>query len=74
VTLVQVPTLFVTLQAWQAPPQALLQQTPSAQNPEVQSVPIPHGTPAPSFSPQRPVLVLQLTPTQSPSPPQDVAH
>lgn len=41
-TLVHVPTLPFTLQAWQAPPQALLQQTPSVQKPVVQSVPNMH--------------------------------
>lgn len=71
---VHVPTLPVTLHAWHAPPQALLQQTPSAQKPEVQSVPKVHTMPVASFSPQRCVWVLHGTPTQSTLVAQEVAH
>lgn len=72
--MVHVPTLPDRLQAWHAPLQALLQQTPSAQTPDVQSVPTPHAAPMPSLSPQRPVFVLQVTPTQSVLAVHDVAH
>src|SRR6266478_6407432 len=34
---VQVPLVPASVQLWQAPPQALLQQTPSTQKPEAQS-------------------------------------
>jgi hypothetical protein len=50
------------LHVWQAPPHAVPQHRPSAQNVDVQSVPVTHNAPLPSFSPQRCVWRLQMTP------------
>ena len=51
----QVPWLPWTLQAWQAPVQALLQQKPSTQLPFVHSVPTPQVAPLAFFGMQTPV-------------------
>ena len=42
------PPVFAATHAWQRPPQAVLQQTPSAQNPLAHSVPRPDGVPLPT--------------------------
>jgi hypothetical protein len=42
------------LQAWHAPPQAMLQQTPSVQNPEVHTELVVHAVPLASLFPQVP--------------------
>jgi hypothetical protein len=62
VTPVQVPSLPVTLHAWQAPTHPLLQQRPSTQLPDVQSVPTEHKAPLASLSPQPCVVRLHVTP------------
>lgn len=72
-TPVQVPG--VALQTWQAPVHALLQQKPSTQLPEVQSVPAEQIWPLPSLSPQWCVWVLHATPVmQSAAPSHMVAQ
>lgn len=70
----QVPSWPLLLQAMQVPVQAELQQTPSTQFPDRQSVPTMHAKPSPSFSPHWLVFRLQVTPTQSLSPVHVVAH
>ena len=49
-TFVQAPTVPVSAHDWQVPPQALLQQTPCAQNPEPQSALALQATPIPFFT------------------------
>jgi hypothetical protein len=61
-TPVQVPALPAALQTWQAPVQAELQQTPSTQLPEVQSVVAEQIYPLPSLSPHLCVWVLHAMP------------
>jgi hypothetical protein len=64
----QVPTLLAELQVTQTPSQALLQQTPSAQNFDAQSVPVVHGAPsAPSE-----VVGWSTPPSMPTCPPVDV--
>lgn len=69
-----VPTLPARLQAWHAPAQATLQQTPSSQLFDVQSVSIVQVAPGPNLDPQRPFVMLQVTPTQSALDAHEVAH
>jgi hypothetical protein len=54
VEMVQLPTLPTVLQASQAPPHAPLQQTPSAQKPEVHWLPPPQEAPSTFFAVQVP--------------------
>jgi hypothetical protein len=70
----QAPSWPLLLQAMHVPVQAELQQTPSTQFPDRQSVPTMQARPCPSFSPHWLVLRLQVTPTQSVSPVHVVAH
>jgi len=76
VTDVQVPIEPDRLQAWQAPAQVLLQQTPSTQLGAVgpQSELLSHCSPLPRTSPHLFVAVLQGTPAQSASFVQLVRH
>jgi hypothetical protein len=74
VTSAHMPRLLGRLQAWQAPAQALLQHTPSTQLLEVQSLPMAHAAPLSSFSPQRPVVRLQVTPMHWVFPVQAIRH
>lgn len=64
-----VPTLPVRVQLWHAPPQALLQHTPSGPHtPVLQSLVARQGAPAGKVFPQRLVVLRQLRPpAQSPS-------
>jgi hypothetical protein len=57
----QVPSRPGRLQATQAPPQATLQQTLSAQNPEMQSAVVSQWAPGPPC-PQLPVAKLHCCP------------
>ncbi len=54
------PTLPVTVQLSQAPPQVELQQVPSTQLPLLQSVPVLHDSPLGSLSPHRLVCRLHV--------------
>jgi hypothetical protein len=58
------------LQATQAPPQRTLQQTPSVQNPEAQSLSLAHTAPR-GFGPQLPLT--QVTPSMQSAAPLHVA-
>jgi len=53
---VQVPTVPVSAQDWQVPPQAVMQQTPCAQKPDRHSPPTPQATPT--------AFLAQLPPMQ----------
>ena len=69
-TFVQAPTVPVSAHDWQVPVQAVLQQTPWAQNPEPHSVLPPQATPIPFFT-QLPPMQKKLV-TQSVSTVHDV--
>jgi len=69
-TFVQAPTVPVSAHDWQVPVQAVLQQTPWAQNPEPHSVLPPQATPIPYFT-QLPPMQKKLV-TQSVSTVHDV--
>ena len=59
----QVPSLPVNVQLWHAPPQALLQQTPSLpQTPLLQSLVTLHGRPGGSAVPQLLVVLRHVSP------------
>lgn len=58
VVTVHVPTLPGTLQAWQAAPQVLLQQTPSTQLPRLHWLLAVHVAPSPCFELQLPGVVV----------------
>lgn len=72
----QVPSFPVSVQLWQAPPQALLQQTPSLlQTPLLQSLVTLQGLPAGRAFPQRLLVLRQVRPpVQSVSLVQVVRH
>lgn len=73
-TIVQVPLVLVRLHAMQVPVQALLQQTPSAQKPDVQSVFAMQIMPLANVLPHRLFWVLHVAPAQSAFEAQLVAH
>jgi hypothetical protein len=58
---------FAAVQAWHVPLQALSQQTPSAQNPEAQSVPVRQGFPVAQRVAQVAALPPQSTAVSVPS-------
>ena len=65
-TKVQVPTVPARLQASHAPPQAVLQQTPSTQLPEVHSLAAAQAVPLAFFATQAPAEQYDVE-TQLPS-------